>query len=49
MIRFLIWYSHKLFETSLMIASKLGHTDIVKILLKQSKVDINAKNVDLIH
>ena len=34
----------KLFETALIWASQNGHTEIVKILVKQEGIDINAKN-----
>ena len=39
-----IWSFFKLFGTALMIASERGHTEIVKILVEQEGIDINAKN-----
>ena len=42
------WNLTKLLWTALMYASVCGHTEIVKILLEQSGIDINAKDVYLI-
>ena len=39
-----IWCFFKLFKTALMIAYLKGHTKIVKILVEQEGIDINAKN-----
>ena len=39
-----IWNFFKLFWTALIIASGKGHTEIVKILVEQERIDINAKN-----
>ena len=42
------WNFIKLFMTALMWASEEGHTEIVKILIEQNGIDINAKTVFLI-
>ena len=39
-----IWNFFKLFETALIYASENGKNEIVKILVKHKKIDINAKN-----
>ena len=39
-----VWNFFKLFDTALMFASRKGHTEIVKILVEQEEIDINAKN-----
>ena len=39
-----IWNFFKLFWTALMWASFNGHIEIVKILVEQEGIDINAKN-----
>ena len=39
-----IWQLFKLFETALMVASHYGFTEIVKILLEQQEIDVNAEN-----
>ena len=39
-----IWNFFTLFKAALIIASENGHTEIVKILVKQEGIDINAKN-----
>ena len=38
-----IWNFFKLFKTALIWASLRGHTEIVKILVEQEGIDINAK------
>ena len=43
-----IWNSFILFQTALMIASKNNNIEIVKLLLEQKGIDINAKNVYLL-
>ena len=43
----IIWNFFKLFNTALIWASKNGHTEIVKILLEQKGIDINAKDIYL--
>ena len=40
-----IWKFFNLLWTALMIASVYGHTEIVKILVEQEGIDINAKTV----
>ena len=40
-----IWKLFKLFETALMKASDNDHTEIVKILVEQEGIDINAKSI----
>ena len=40
-----IWEFIKLLWTALMRASANGHTEIVKILLEQKGIDINAKDI----
>ena len=42
-----IWKFIKLYKTALIKASEKGHTKIVKILLEQEGIDINAKNISL--
>ena len=42
------WKFIKLLSTALMYASVCGHAEIVKILLEQNGIDINAKAVYLI-
>ena len=42
------WNLIKLLWNALMIASGNGRTEIVKILLEQNGIEINAKNVSLI-
>ena len=37
-----IWNFFKLFQTALSFASRYGHTEIVKILVEQEGIDINA-------
>lgn len=32
-------------DTALSVASAAGHTDIVKLLLEQPKIDVNHKNI----
>ena len=39
-----IWNFFKLFWTALTLASANGHTKIVKILIEQERIDINAKD-----
>ena len=39
-----IWNLFKLFETALIWASRYGHIEIVKILVEQKGININAKN-----
>ena len=39
-----IWNFFKIFQTALIWASKNGHSEIVKILVEQEGIDINAKN-----
>ena len=39
-----IWNFFKLFRTALIYASEKGHTEIVKILVEQEGIDINAKD-----
>ena len=39
-----IWNFFKLFYTALMKASKYSHTEIVKILVEQEGIDVNAKD-----
>ena len=39
-----IWSFFKLFNAALMRASNNGHTEIVKILIEQEGIDLNAKN-----
>ena len=43
-----IWYLFKLFISALMFAAQNGHTEIVKLLLKQKGIDFNAKDVFLL-
>ena len=40
-----IWNFFELFNTALILASQNGHTEIVKILVEQKGIDINAKNI----
>ena len=40
-----IWNFFKLFETALMFASRDGYKEIVKILVEQAGIDINAKSI----
>ena len=40
-----IWKLFKLLFTALMRASANGNTEIVKILVEQKGIDINAKNI----
>ena len=47
MIHFNIWNFIWLFRTELMYACENGHIDIVKLLLKQKEIEINAKSVSL--
>ena len=44
-----IWKLLKLFETALILASMKGHTEIVKILVEQEGIDINAKDIYLLY
>ena len=44
-----IWELLKLFETALIIATQMGNTKIVKILLEQEGININANDIDLFH
>ena len=39
-----IWNFFKLFRTALICAPEYGHTEIVKILVEQEGIDINAKD-----
>ena len=39
------WNFFKLYKTALILASEKGYTEIVKILIEQVGIDINAKNV----
>ena len=41
------WKLYKLLFTSLIYASQKGHTEIVKMLLEQEGIDVNAKYVYL--
>ena len=43
-----IWNLIKLFYTSLMLASRYGHLETVKVLLEHGGIDVNAKSVYLI-
>ena len=43
------WELLKLFRTALMLASDNGHVEIVKMLVEQEGIDINAKGVYLFH
>ena len=40
-----IWNLFKLFDTALIWASEKGNTEIVKMLVEQDGIDINAKNI----
>ena len=40
-----IWKFFKLLWVALMHASNKGHTEIVKILVEQEGIDINAKDI----
>ena len=42
-----IWNFFKLFDTALILASRKGHTEIVKILIEQEGIDINAKEYNV--
>ena len=42
-----IWSFFKLFETALILAYEYGHTEIVKILVEQEGIDINAKENEI--
>ena len=42
------WNLIKLLLTALMIASQNEHTEVVKMLLEQDGIEINAKDVSLI-
>ena len=44
-----IWDLFELFQTALMWASANGYTEIVKILVKQEGIDINAKDIYLFY
>ena len=39
------WDLFKLFNTALIWAAQTGKTEIVKLLLEQEGIDINAKNI----
>ena len=41
------WYLFFIFKTSLMAACNKGNIEVVKFLLKQESIDINAKDVYL--
>ena len=43
------WNSFKLFATAIMHASVKGHAQIVKLLLGQKGIDVNAGNIYLLH
>ena len=42
------WNFIKLFYTALIWASRIGHTEVAKVLIEQNGIDINDKNVCLI-
>ena len=44
-----IWDLFKLFETALLFATYKGCNEIVKLLLEQKGIDVNAKNVYLFY
>ena len=43
------WYLFKLLLSALMIAAEKGHIEIVKLLLEQKGIDLNAKDVFLLY
>ena len=43
-----IWNLYKCFFTALINACKIGDVEIVKLLLRQEEIDLNAKDISFI-